>query len=72
MDFWHGKLIRLRGVEPSDAEFFFEWNHDSDMARNLDQVWFPKSFEAVKQWAERTATQELKVEEFRAMESRDV
>ena len=34
------------------------------MARNLDQVWFPRSFESVKQWVERTATQELKDDSF--------
>jgi hypothetical protein len=33
MNFWQGKLIRLRGVEPSDAETFARWNEDSEMAR---------------------------------------
>jgi RimJ/RimL family protein N-acetyltransferase len=32
-NFWQGKLVRLRGVEPSDAETFARWNLDSETAR---------------------------------------
>jgi hypothetical protein len=28
-NFWQGRLVRLRGVEPSDAETFARWNHDN-------------------------------------------
>jgi len=63
-DFWQSDLIRLRGVEPSDAEFFFAWNRDSDMNRFLDQVWVPASLEFVKQWAERTAREGAKDDHF--------
>ena len=27
MNFWQGKLVRLRGVEPSDAEAFARWTN---------------------------------------------
>jgi RimJ/RimL family protein N-acetyltransferase len=64
MDVWQSNLVRLRGVEPSDAEFFFAWNRDSDMTRFLEQVWLPVSFEFVKQWAERIAKQEPKDDNF--------
>jgi RimJ/RimL family protein N-acetyltransferase len=68
MDSWQSdresNRVRLRGVEPSDAEFFFAWNRDSDMNRYLDQVWFPASLEFVRQWAERTAAQGPKDDSF--------
>ena len=43
MNFWQGRKVRLRGVEPSDAEAFSRWNLDSGMARDLDFVWPPVS-----------------------------
>ena len=58
MDFWQGPTIRLRAVEPGDAETFFAWNHDTDMSRHLDFVWPPGSLERQRRWAEKTATQE--------------
>jgi RimJ/RimL family protein N-acetyltransferase len=59
MNFWQGKHIRLRAVEPADAEFFCAWNQDSEMARNLDWVWPPTSLESVKRWAEEMALRKL-------------
>jgi RimJ/RimL family protein N-acetyltransferase len=35
-NFWQGEKIRLRGIEPSDAETFFKWNMDSERARAID------------------------------------
>lgn len=52
MNFWQGEQIRLRSLEPSDAQVFFEWNRDSEMARLADQVWLPASLESVRRWAE--------------------
>src|SRR2546423_12765394 len=43
MNFWQGKRVRLRGVEPTDAETFFTWNLNSEMARQLSFVWPPVS-----------------------------
>jgi hypothetical protein len=30
MNFWQNIHVKLRAVEPSDAEFFFDWNQDSE------------------------------------------
>lgn len=43
MNFWQGKRVSLRGVEPSDAETFVQWNLDSGMARDVDFIWPPVS-----------------------------
>jgi RimJ/RimL family protein N-acetyltransferase len=48
MNFWQGRLVRLRGVEPSDAETFARWNLDSEAARELDFVWPPVSLAQIK------------------------
>ncbi|MGB0388767.1 MAG: GNAT family N-acetyltransferase [Ardenticatenaceae bacterium] len=64
MNFWQGKRIKLRGIEPADAEAFFAWNKDSDMARFVDHVWFPVSLEFVKRWAEKTAAEGPKDDQF--------
>jgi RimJ/RimL family protein N-acetyltransferase len=52
MNFWQGKKIRLRAVEPEDAQYFIRWNLDSERARNLDFIWPPQSEAAVKTWVE--------------------
>jgi RimJ/RimL family protein N-acetyltransferase len=52
MNFWQGEKVRLRGIEPSDADFFFQWNLDSERARHLDFVWPPQSLVSVQAWAE--------------------
>jgi RimJ/RimL family protein N-acetyltransferase len=59
MDYWKGPKIRLRAVEPGDAEVFFAWNRDAEMNRNLDFLWPPGSLERQRRWAEKTATQEV-------------
>lgn len=55
---WQGELVRLRGIEPSDWEAHFAWDQDSEMSRRLDYVYLPKSAEATRAWANRTATRE--------------
>lgn len=59
MNFWQGKHVRLRGVEPSDATTFFEWNLDSEMARNLDFVWPPVSQAQVSTWVEEVSQKKM-------------
>jgi RimJ/RimL family protein N-acetyltransferase len=59
-NFWQGKLIRLRAIEPEDAETFYSWNFDSEMARAVDFVWPPTSLQSVREWAQKSATQEFK------------
>jgi RimJ/RimL family protein N-acetyltransferase len=55
MNFWQDTHVKLRAVEPSDAEFFFEWNQDSEMTRHLDWLWPPSSLESARRWAEEEA-----------------
>jgi RimJ/RimL family protein N-acetyltransferase len=58
--FWHGERIRLRGIEPEDAETFYHWNFDSETARVVDYLWPPSSLAGTRAWTQRMATQEIK------------
>jgi RimJ/RimL family protein N-acetyltransferase len=49
---WQGHLVRLRAVEPVDAETHYIWNQDSVMARRVDHAWFPTSHARAGEWAE--------------------
>lgn len=51
MNYWEGQLIRLRGIEPEDYEFFYNWNLDTNTQKNLAWIWFPQSKQAVMEWA---------------------
>ncbi|HEX8180129.1 MAG TPA: GNAT family protein [Pyrinomonadaceae bacterium] len=64
MNFWQGKKVRLRGIEPEDAEDFFRWNLDSEMGRNMEFLWPPVSRAQVKQQMAATALQKLEHDEF--------
>ena len=55
MNFWQNTHVKLRAVEPSDAEFFFEWNQDSEMTAAMDWLWPPTSLESVRRWVEEEA-----------------
>lgn len=59
-NFWQGERVRLRAVEPEDAESFFTWNLNSETARVLDYAWPPGSLAAARAWTQRVATQEVK------------
>ena len=64
MNFWQGKLVRLRGVEPTDAEVFARWNLDSEMARELEFVWPPVSLARIRKDLEEKALHRLERDEF--------
>ncbi len=64
MNFWQTDTIRLRGIEPSDAALFFEWNQDSERARRLDFTWPPLSLAAVTEWAEQQSKKKLEGDVF--------
>ncbi|MBN2387455.1 MAG: GNAT family N-acetyltransferase [Anaerolineales bacterium] len=66
-NFWQGQQVRLRAVEPADAEQFIRWNLDSERARNLDFVWPPQSEAAARAWAEEEARRKLEGDTFRWM-----
>lgn len=49
--YWDGKRVRLRAIEPSDAQFHFELNRQTNVDRNLEQVYPPSSMARVVTWA---------------------
>jgi RimJ/RimL family protein N-acetyltransferase len=59
MNFWQGERVKLRAIEPSDAETYFQWNQDSERARNLSFVWPPTSLASVRAWAEEQSQKKL-------------
>ncbi|MCH8346652.1 MAG: RimJ/RimL family protein N-acetyltransferase, partial [Chloroflexi bacterium] len=44
-----GELVRLRAVEPEDAENAFRWMNDREVARNLTAR-YPFSLESEREW----------------------
>ena len=45
---WRGSRVRLRAFEPADREVYDAWDQDSDQARNLSAIPFPRSAEAIR------------------------
>jgi RimJ/RimL family protein N-acetyltransferase len=64
MNFWQKKKIRLRGIEPSDADHFVRWNLNSERARHLDFVWPPISNSSVHDWVEEQSKQKFEDDAF--------
>lgn len=54
-NYWETERIRLRGVEPEDWEVHYHWDMDSDMVRDLGELYFPSSKTHAKRWAEETS-----------------
>lgn len=63
-NYWQNEIIRLRAVEPEDAEAFFGFNLDSEMARNLDFLWPPSSMANVREEVEKMARRKLENDAF--------
>ena len=55
-NYFEGKKIRLRALEPSDADTFFAWNLDSETARKLFQIPLPQSRAGAARWAQDVST----------------
>ena len=64
MNYWQTDLIRLRGVEPEDGDIFWQWNQDSEMARNLEFVWPPVSIAQVRKEAAADAQKKMENDTF--------
>lgn len=62
--FWETEHIRLRQIEPDDWEIFYEWDFDSQVMRDLDEIHFPKSKERYQQWAQEKSKQEAQNDKF--------
>ena len=63
-NFWQGRRVRLRGLEPSDAEHFIRWNLDSERARHLDFLWPPVSAAGVRAWVAEQSQKKLQNDAF--------
>ncbi len=71
-NFWQGELVRLRAVEPEDGDTFHAWNQDSETGRFLDFVWPPGSLASAREWAQKTALQQVKDDQIACVvENRD-
>ena len=64
MNYWDGKLVHLRALEPSDAEQFIRWNLDSERARNYDFIWPPQSAASVQDWVNEQSKRKLENDAF--------
>jgi RimJ/RimL family protein N-acetyltransferase len=53
--YWEGKLVRLRGVEPSDARHHFELDRERSIDRNLHAIMPPNSLARAEKWARETS-----------------
>ncbi|SDT05640.1 Protein N-acetyltransferase, RimJ/RimL family [Paenibacillaceae bacterium GAS479] len=58
MNSWTGSKIRLRPIAPEDWELFHDNDQDLEGARAADMIFFPRSEEATRIWAEKKAEQE--------------
>jgi len=66
-NFWQGTHVKLRALEPADADHFFRWQHDSERTRFLDGLPPPTSLAAYRSWAEEQSKRELKDDAFQWM-----
>jgi len=65
MNLWRGVNVRLRGIEPEDAETFYAWDSaETETARMVEWVWPAGSLAQARQWAERRAIGESRNDEF--------
>jgi len=65
MNYWQGTRIRLRAVECADAEIFYQWNQDSERARNLGFVWPPSSRASMDTWVQAESLKQMETDQFR-------
>ncbi len=63
-NFWEGKLVRLRAIEPEDARYLMHWNEDSEMACNLEFTWPPQSSVAVAEWVAQQSRKQMENDTF--------
>jgi RimJ/RimL family protein N-acetyltransferase len=64
--YWEGKLVRLRGIEPGDAETHVQLDQEDDISRFQWVMNPPVSRAATRAWAEEAAKTRGKHDEFTA------
>lgn len=47
----HGTHVKLRAMEPADADALWRWNHDPDVMRWMTET-YPQSLAQVRKWME--------------------
>lgn len=53
---FEGKLIRLRGIEPEDWEYFYHADaRETETAQQIDEIWFPNTRARAREWADALA-----------------
>ncbi|GIP37563.1 SPBc2 prophage-derived uncharacterized N-acetyltransferase YokL [Paenibacillus sp. J31TS4] len=52
---WQGDSIRLRALEPQDADTLYRWGLDDEMSQHFDRIAFPQSRDSVRQLIEKHA-----------------
>nr|WP_256522447.1 GNAT family protein [Halobacillus sp. A5] len=57
-NFWQGKRVRLRGVEPEDADVMFNWDGDSEAIQSVGSIPFPHSYKRLKEHVEALSKKE--------------
>jgi RimJ/RimL family protein N-acetyltransferase len=62
---WTGNHIRLRAFELPDRRAYSDWNTDTDQARALDFIHFPRSEYGDSEWAEHEVRREPPGDDFR-------
>ncbi|MEE4195347.1 MAG: GNAT family protein [Anaerolineae bacterium] len=62
---FEGNIVRLRAMEESDWESFYEMDLDSETQRHSWMVPFPRSMAAAKEWAKKESLKSPEKDEFR-------
>lgn len=69
---WVGERVRLRGIEPADWERFQLFSEDTDLQRDVDIVYPPRSAAGSRRWAEEEAIRQPEEDRFQlAIEALD-
>jgi RimJ/RimL family protein N-acetyltransferase len=53
--YWSGKRVRLRAIEPEDAQYHFDLNQQRGVDRNQEQIFPPSSLARVRKWTSEAA-----------------
>lgn len=64
MNYWEGKKVRLRGLEPEDVDFFYNWNLETETQRNLAWIWFPTTKTSQIEWIKKESINKGESDEF--------
>jgi RimJ/RimL family protein N-acetyltransferase len=64
MQYWEGKIVNLRAMEPSDAVVIFDWHKDSELGRYMDFLTPPQSVESLKEYATKMSLRKLEDDQF--------